>query len=162
MRDKRRMLWLVVIVALATVSCGSDVGDDGLPTHCGDKQITQIDFANRVVDEAPPDGGVDGGVGGVDDPAATDSTPFEHAVRDEIDRHLPRLNVAFPSEQSGGGSGDVHRLQVSDGQQRREASLRNANGVTMLKVTATVDAAGHWAVAELEVCGAMTKKFATT
>ena len=126
------------------VSCGSEVGDDGLPTHCGRTVYKVVD---HFID--PEDGR---------------SISFEDAVGEQLRADLPRLRFRFPSTAPGGLSDDTNRvqtLQISDVAEGRRATLKNANGIRMLSVTAG-EYDGSWVVDNVEVCRSMTKKFANS
>lgn len=131
----------VVLVALAlSTGCGADVGEDGLPAHCDQKVAMAIDG------DVPPD---------------AQPVSFEDAVRGRLGQELPRLRVAFPStdaHERSEGADRVHLLYVTNTADGRQASLKNDNGIQMLKVEAS-DRSGTWFVDSVETCSSMKKKF---
>lgn len=138
--NARRMIPLVLAALALSTACGADVGDDGLPTHCDRRAVTTIDHNSFATDEP---------------------VPFEDAVRTRLREQVPGLKVAFPSLHADTGSDSserVHLLSVSDSQDGRQATLKNDNGVQMLKVRASVHG-DNWFVDSVELCESMTKKF---
>ncbi|HET8930008.1 MAG TPA: hypothetical protein VFN21_05060 [Acidimicrobiales bacterium] len=134
------MIPVVLAALVLSTSCGADVGEDGLPTHCDRRAITTIDYNSFDTDEP---------------------VPFEEAVRFQLREQAPRLAIAFPSAQGdtrSASSDRVHLLYVSDTPTGRQATLKNDNGVQMLKASASVHE-GTWVVDSVELCASMTKKF---
>lgn len=140
MTNVRRLMAGVVVAAVLATSCGTEIGEDGLPAHCDEKIAVAID--GSVLPDAEP-------------------VSFEAAVRDRLGHELPRLRVDFPSadahERSDGGD-RVHLLYVTNAGEGRQASLKNDNGIQMLKVEAS-DRGGTWFVDSVETCSSMKKKF---
>ncbi len=138
--NARRMIPVVLAALALATACGADVGEDGLPTHCDRRAVTTIDYNSFATDEP---------------------VPFEDAVRTRLREQVPGLKVAFPSLHADTGSdssGRVHLLSVSDSQDGRQATLKNDNGVQVLKVRASVHG-DNWIVDSVELCESMTKKF---
>lgn len=140
----RRSFVLTTVFALsmtvASCSFGSDTGSDGLPAHCGNKTAVAID--------GEPISG----------PSAV--TSFEDAAQASLAQRLPRLEVAFPvgGPQSGSRTTGAHLLQVVDTSTGAQATLKNANGIELLRVSAW-ERDGSWFVSDIEMCNSMTKKF---
>lgn len=140
----RRTLVLTTVFALsmafASCSLGDDTGGDGLPAHCGNKTAVAID------------GEPISGPGAV--------TSFESAAQASLAQRLPRLRVTFPGggSRGGSGSGAAHQLQVVDTPVGAEATLKNANGLELLRISAW-QRDGNWFVSGVEMCNSMAKKF---
>lgn len=138
--NARRMIPIALAVLVLSTACGTEVGDDGLPTHCDRRSVTSITY-NEATSRQP--------------------VSLEDAVRFQLRQQVPGLKTAFPSayaDTGSEGSDRVHLLSVSDTPNGRQATLKNDNGVQMLKVGASVHD-GTWVVESVELCESMEKKF---
>lgn len=141
MATRRWAIPVVAVMVVLAVSCGADVGDDGLPTHCGE-------WAHITVDGWP-------------DAASTEKASFEDVVRARLAQDLPNLKVAFPSSGAPSGSprsDSIHLLRMTDTGVGHKVTLTNANGVKMLQVDADLRD-GAWFVGSVEFCRSMQNKF---
>lgn len=171
-----RLVAVAMAIVMTVGGCSGSIGADGLPAHC-DRKIdiarTSSQSGAAPTTSAAPAGvtavpgssttavGPEPGSGSGPEPTGAGPASFEQAVTTQLGTTLPKLRVGFSS---GGrfpqsdSAGAVHIMSVTDGPNTSVASLRNDNGVELVRVSGVWNS-GNWFVDTVEVCRSMQQRF---